>query len=177
MSTTPDDALALGCAAFARDESKTAVAAAIGVVPCTLSVYLARGRAGDPRYVALLEAERAASERARAVKLASLEAARTGKAAPVALVRDRDTRQPVAADAVMAAILAGATAAAAALGRSSPRFAASATWGSLRAQFHGLPEVERRAAIVRLLAEEAQRIRDDAGASLNPCGVVTAGAA
>lgn len=51
-----------------------------------------------------------------------------------------------------------------------PRFPEPPSWPQLRAFFHAMGDVDRRAAILRLLGEETGRLRTDRGADLHRGG-------
>jgi len=90
---------------------------------------------------------------------------------------ERDTRPPVKAAQVLAAIPLAVEAMRSLLAPGNmgpsvyPRWTSPPSWGPLRASFHVLPDAIRREAIVRLLLEEAERIEHEAGASLQPSAV------
>jgi hypothetical protein len=52
-----------------------------------------------------------------------------------------------------------------------PRFPDPAGWRELRRFFHGMRDEDRRAAALRLLGEEAERLARDRGADLGRIGV------
>jgi len=85
---------------------------------------------------------------------------------------EHDTRTPVSAEQVEAALRASGKAIGAALAnalrpKGPPRFANHEGYGRLRAAFHVLPDGLRRETAVRLMLEEVARLDGDDAASLN----------
>jgi len=77
----------------------------------------------------------------------------------------KDTRRPIRAAEVAAAVVVGAVAMAPELAPSTqhagPRWNPHEAFGPLRAAFHALPDAVRREAIARLLCEEAGRLANE----------------
>lgn len=87
--------------------------------------------------------------------------------------KPEDTRPFCSTDQVSEAIELAAEAMGPALAIRSrptadPRFRSSEAWGGLRAHFHSLGDEARREAILRLVLEEAGRIRADRDVSFQP---------
>jgi hypothetical protein len=58
-------------------------------------------------------------------------------------------------------------------GQTEPRFPDPTAWKAIRQSVHTLTDAERRAVVLRLVGEEAGRIRRDRGASMSEHGAIS----
>ena len=124
----------------------------------------AKAKAERERRTRVRERETPQQREERAKKMSEAAAARETERRRQLV--ERDTRPTVPPADVAAVIAAAAKLVVDQLKTDRPRLEVGDRWGAVRAAFHVVPDDFRRAAIVRLILEEDDRIRHDAGASL-----------